>query len=494
MKVKKWKRQKKLNNVFVRFICIFLFFTLFINKIICYAASDSDIWVKYGGEINGRAGFLLDANSGFELYEKRSDEKLYPASLTKIMTAVVVFDNVNNIDEILTFSYNAVTNNLEKNATTIGASAGDTLSVKDCLYAILLPSANDAANALAEYVAGSIRDFVMLMNEKAKELGMTNTHFENPTGLHHDNQYTTARDLGKLMMFAMKNDIFTQICSTNSYKHAPIRRYKNPDNSNNVMLNTNSMLIRGNSNYYRGTIAGKTGYTSQSGYNLIVATERDGMRLIFVVLGCKKINDRFVDAKNVLNFYYENYKSLMIKDVDARFNTSMYDFTIKNIVIVEVLHITVNDRDCITLPKDVDFSDLTYKISYRVEDVNDPYSIGSISYYLNNKLVGSTSLQGRGDDSKEEILTSYLNLSSSVDEVKDVYSSQNSNYINVDMPIYRDSSGNLVFSKPILTLFMILSVLITITILFLFFTSRYFANVNKMVYNRWRKFKRRYRL
>ena len=483
----------KLNKKFIRVICIIILFSFF-NNFLCYADSSNDKWVKYSGELNGRSGFALDANSGFILYENRADEKLHPASLTKIMTAVVVFDNVSNIDELLTFSYNSVTNNLDTNATTIGASPGDTLSVRDCLYAILLPSANDAANALAEHVAGNIKDFVLLMNEKAKELGMENTHFENPTGLHHDNQYTTARDLGKLMMFAMKNDIFVQICSTTSYKHAPIRRYKNPNNSNNVMLNTNSMLSRGNQNYYRGVIAGKTGYTSQSGYNLVACAERDGMRIIFVVLGCKKINDRFVDAKNIFNFYYDNYKSLKIKEVDERFNTSLYDLSIKNIVLVEVLHITVNDRDSITLPKDANFSDLTSKISYRVEDVDDPFSIGNISYYLNNKLVGSTSLQGRPDDDTEAILTSYLNLSSSIDEVNDVYSSQNSNYINSDMPIYRDSAGNLTFSKPIITLFMILSILSILIILFLLFNSRYFANVNKIVYNKWRKIKRRYRL
>ena len=218
------------------------------------------------------------------------------------------------------------------------------------------------------------------------------------------------------------------------------------------------------------------------------------MRIIFVVLGCKKINDRFADAKNIFNFYYDNYKSLKIKEVDERFNTSLYDLSIKNIVLVEVLHITVNDRDSITLPKDANFSDLTSKISYRVEDVDDPYSIGNISYYLNNKLVGSTSLQGRPDDDTEAILTSYLNLSSSIDEVNDVYSSQNSNYINSDMPIYRDSAGNLTFSKPIITLFMILSILSILIILFLLFNSRYFANVNKIVYNKWRKIKRRYRL
>ena len=484
---------QKLNNKFDKSFLIFLTIILLIDTNICYANNENGLWVKYQGELNARSAFVIDANSNVILYEKKADIKMYPASLTKVMTAVVVFDNVNNIDSLLTFSYNAVTNNLENNATTMGASAGDTLTVKDCLYAILLPSANDAANALAEYVAGSIKDFVTLMNEKAKELGMENTNFVNPTGLHHENQYTTARDLGKLMKYAMKNEIFSQISSTNSYRHAPIRRYKNPNNSNNVMLNTNSMVVRGSKYYYKGTVAGKTGYTSEAGYNLISCVERDQMLLIFVDLGCKKINDRFEDAKNVLDFYFNNYKSLKIKEVDSRFKTSFYDLSIKNIILVKVLHIVVNNKDSITLPKSKNFSDLTSKITYRVEDIDDPFSIGNISYFLNNKLVGSTSLQGKDESDTEEILTAYLNLSSSVDSANDVVSNQKTNYINSDIPIYRDSAGNLTLSKPMFVFISIIIGIIILILLFKLFTSRYFKNVNKIVYNRWRKVRRKYR-
>ena len=117
-------------------------------------------------------------------------------------------------DTLVNFSYTAVTRDIDRNSVTIGASAGDQLSIKDCLYCLLLPSANDAANALAEYVAGSINDFALLMNEKAEMLGLKNTHFVNPSGLHDDEQYTTAYDMAKMLQYAMKYPIFYEISSS----------------------------------------------------------------------------------------------------------------------------------------------------------------------------------------------------------------------------------------------------------------------------------------
>ena len=170
-------------------------------------ADNKDAWPYYNGEISSKAAIVMDADSSKILYSYNQDEKLYPASLAKIMTAIIVFDYVKgNYDSMVNFSYTAVTKDIDRNSVTIGASAGDQLSIKDCLYSLLLPSANDAANALAEYVAGSINDFVLLMNEKAENLGLKNTHFVNPSGLHDDNQYTTAYDMAIIARELLKHE------------------------------------------------------------------------------------------------------------------------------------------------------------------------------------------------------------------------------------------------------------------------------------------------
>lgn len=470
------------NRVFKKIIYSVLTIILIINNLVVFntfAAENDDLWVRYNGDYLGQSGFVVEANSGVVLYENNPDTKMYPASLTKIMTALVVFDKVSNLEENLVFSYNAVTNGLDKKTTTIGASSGDRLSIKDCLYAILLPSANDAANALAEHVAGNIRDFVSLMNEKAEKLGMTNSHFKNPTGLHDDEQYTTARDLSIMMSYAMKNTTFAQMSSSLSYRHAPIRRYKDPENSNNVMLNTNSMLATGSGFYYRGVIAGKTGFTNEAGYNLIECVERNNMRLIFVDLGCKKINDRFIDARNIFNYYFENYQALLIKDYDYRFsNENDYNMTIDDVVLVKSLQLTVDNNASVTLPKSIDFSALKSDIAYVVTDLNNKSAIGTITYTLDDKQVGSCSLIGADVYEEDRIYTSYLNLSRVEDSAKVKSDSVNEIYVNSDRPIYFDENGKIRFSKPVLIMLIIILSLIVIYFIYRFFNSNVFMTFN----------------
>ena len=152
-------------------------------------------------EITSEAGILYDVTNGRVLFEKNADEKLAPASTTKLMTALLVLEKA-KLDDKVTFSKTAVTD-LEAGAVKIGLVEGDQVAVKDCLYALLLKSANEVANGLAEHVSGSISGFSELMNARARELGCTNTHFVNPTGLKSDEQYTTCRDMAKIAAAAL---------------------------------------------------------------------------------------------------------------------------------------------------------------------------------------------------------------------------------------------------------------------------------------------------
>ena len=179
-------------------------------------------WPSFTENIESEGAVLMDAHSGTVLYAKNEHAHYYPASITKVLTAIVVLEHVDNLEKKVTFSTAATKDNLEQNSTVIAATAGDKLSVRDCLYSLLLHSANDCANALAEYVAGSNAAFAEMMNEKAKAIGCTDSHFTNPSGLNDPNHYTSAMDMAKIMQYAIQNKNFLQIDATQVYTHGPI--------------------------------------------------------------------------------------------------------------------------------------------------------------------------------------------------------------------------------------------------------------------------------
>ena len=455
-------------------------------------------WPYYDKPVDAKAALVMDADSSKVLYSLNPDTKLYPASLAKIMTAIIVLDKVDgNYDDLVTFSYNSVTRDIDKNSVTIGASAGDQLSIKDCLYSLLLPSANDAANALAEHIAGSINDFALLMNEKADNLGLKNTHFVNPSGLHDDNQYTTASDMAKILQYALTYPIFSQISSSVSYRHAPIRKYKNPDNSNNQVLNTTGILVPGSGYYYNGVTAGKTGHTSNAGYNLVASARKNNMNLICVVLGCNKDRTRYQEAKSLFDFHFNNYKSLSIKDTDPRFSESISTITIDDVNIIDSLNITCDEKWHITLPSNADVNKVTSKISFQVDDIYNKYAIGSISYYYEDEFIGKCTLEGRNLEAVESIYTNHLNLSSPLnDDTDDERTSNNtvnSNANNNNALIYRNSSGNLVISKTLITVIVVILVSLILVFIVIFIYINIINNDN-ISFNKMKfRLKRRFR-
>lgn len=471
-------------RAYKRIIPIILLFCHLIDMICFSNVPSNNVWVRYEKELYGSAIYAMELNSGLVLFEKNPDKKMFPASLTKIMTVVVVLDNVSNLDEKLQFSYNAVTRDIDRNSTTIGASAGDVLSVIECLYCVLLPSANDAANALAEYVAGNINDFTLLMNEKAKRLGMLNTHFSNPTGLHNENNYTTARDMALLLNYAMTKDAFRQIIKTTTFKHSPIRKYRDPDNSNNTVLNTNSALLAGTSNYYKYTIGGKTGYTKDAGYTLAACAAKNGMEMLVVDLGCKKNDERFDDFKKICNFYFDHYKSYNIKELEPRFRDGYTDMTAEGVTLVRALRITVSDKASITIPKNVNIRDVDINISYIVEIDRDNNAIGTVKCYYDHESVGYCSLLGLPPEEVEDIHTAYLNISQQEGNRSVKVSDKSNRYINTDKPIYVDQNGVLTISRPVATFIEILLMLIIIVLLVLFFRSKYFIIIKETVSHR----------
>ena len=352
------------------------------------------IWPSFSGDLHSQNAILIDANSHCLLYDKGADQKIYPASITKILTALVVMEYVSSLDDIFVFSASSITQDIDRDSTTIGAIYGDRLTIKEGLYCLLLASANDVANALAEHIAGNNKDFALLMNNLAKKIGCTNSNFTNPTGMHDENHYTTCSDLAKIVSYALQYELFTQITSAISYRHAPIRKYKDPENSNNVVYNSDKMLATTNPYYIKGIISGKTGHTSVAGYNLSTVVRQNNTTLIAITCGAAKINQRYADTKQMLTWAFRNFKSLQINTADPRFAKNVGNLSIDGIDVVTPQIINVDSNKYITLPRDVYFEDLTSTLTFSEIDENDPYSVGMVKYYYKDILVGSASIRG----------------------------------------------------------------------------------------------------
>lgn len=246
--------------------------------------------------LNSKAGIVMNADTGEVLWSKDDKTTYYPASITKVMTALLVMENC-KMDEVVTFS-KAATTNLESGATTAQISAGDKLTVKECLYALMLKSANEVANGLAEHIAGSVPKFAEMMNNRAKELGCTNTHFVNPNGLNDSNHYTTAHDMALITAAAFKYDELRAIDTAERYT-LPATKV-NP--SGTVLNLNNKILMKKHEKYYPYAIAGKTGYTSKAGNTLVTMAEKDGVRLVTVTLMNKKYLAHYDDTKAMLEY------------------------------------------------------------------------------------------------------------------------------------------------------------------------------------------------
>ena len=256
-------------------------------------------------EIKAKAAVLMEVSSGKVLMEYNPDTKLFPASVTKIMTMLLVAEAINSkkitLADKVTCSANAAT----KGGSQIWLEEGESMTVDELLRATAIGSANDAATLLGEYVAGSETGFIDMMNNRAKELGMKNTHFENATGLDDttDTHLTTARDIGIMSCELLKYDFIRDYTTVwmDSLRDGKTE-----------LVNTNK-LVR----FYSGTTGLKTGTTAKAGCCVSASAERDGLHLVAVVMGSDNSNDRFNTAKAMLNWGFSNY-SCVIPEIDKK--------------------------------------------------------------------------------------------------------------------------------------------------------------------------------
>jgi D-alanyl-D-alanine carboxypeptidase len=338
--------------------------------------------------IEADGGILMDADTGTVLYGKNMDQSYYPASITKILTALIVLENC-SLDEMVEFSYDDVYN-VEAGSSSAGIDEGDTLTVRDCLYALMLASANESANALARHVSGSREAFAELMNEKAASLGCTGSHFANPSGLNDENHYTTAYDMALITREAIKNSVFLEINGTRSYKLAPTKR--SPEGG--YVANHHRMLNKNESVYYPGAFAGKTGYTTRAGNTLVTCAREDGMTLIAVVLNGHK--SHYSDTKALFDFGFGNFRSLKAADYETSYRSVENELSIGGMTTDDGLTLTLDTDGRVIIPKEASFSDVTSTLSYELTGDEPADVIAAIHYTYNDYPVGSVYLRCPG--------------------------------------------------------------------------------------------------
>lgn len=344
--------------------------------------------------IVAESAILMDVSSGLVLYKKNADKKQYPASITKIMTTLLAIEN-SSLDEIVIFSKKAVFG-IEPGSSHIGVEVGEKLTMEQCLYAMMLESANEVCLGVAEHVAGSIDGFVKLMNERAKELGCKNTHFMNPNGLHNDKHYTTANDMALIAQAAIKNNIFRKVTGTKQYTIPKTNKKKE---ARTWIKNHNQMLngYKYPKYEYKYCIGGKTGYTMRAQSTLVTYGEKKGITLVTVVLkdlGPSYSANEYTDSTKLLNYGFHHFKTY---DVANNSNQSIKPglFTKYSALLNSnnpLIYVAPGTK--ITIPKSVSFDAIEQNFTYNAPTAfqQGENIIGTITYFYDGKQLGTGSI------------------------------------------------------------------------------------------------------
>jgi len=381
-----------------KILFVLLIIIIFIYVTPAYAAEPPSIF--------GKAGILIDFETGQILYQKNPHEKLYPASTTKMLTGLIILEN-HSLNEIVTVDSESPF----VQGSKIFIEEGEQLSVKDLLYATLIDSSNDCAAALAIFHSGSIENFAILMNQRAKELGANDSNFVNPHGLHDDNHFTTAYDLSLIAQEAYKNDLFREIVSLATYhmsitnKHDEPRYYKT---SNKFLFDTNLMYY--NNKYvtikYDIVDGIKSGYTTNSKNVLVSTAKKNEIRLISVVMRSDTDN-LYLDSRKLLDYGFDNYKY------------HYFTFSGNKITSIPIENGTVNSLNLFASSTIKNLIPITYDIG-KIEEkiilnqvilpvhVNDV--LGKIEYYIDDKLIGSSDLIADKEVIEKNLLLSITNF------------------------------------------------------------------------------------
>ncbi len=335
-----------------------------------------------GPAIGAQSAILLEANTGVVLYAKNIDEKLYPASTTKLMTCLIAAEN-SQLDEMVTFSHDAVFN-LEPGSSNIGIDEGQSMPMEECLYGILVASANEVANAVAEHIAGSQDAFAEMMNKKAVELGCKNSHFMNAHGLYDEDHYVSAYDLALIAKAFFQNELLAKIGNTAS--HHFIATSTQPDD---FIWRNKHELVTGNIPY-EGIKGGKTGYTDEARQTLVTCAEQNGMKLICVILK-EESPEQFYDTVKLFDYGFTNFTVANVAENETRYSIQNSNFfnTSSDIFGNSSPILSLNQDSYLIMPKNASFSELDSEISYNTTNEQE---VAMIQYYYHGAYMGTATL------------------------------------------------------------------------------------------------------
>lgn len=352
--------------------------------------------------LESNAAVVIEAETGTVLYDKNMNMRCYPASITKILTAILGIENSSLQDMVYYSEANIAA--VPRDSSHIAINPGEELTMENTLYGLLLASANECANAIAEHVSGSIPAFVDRMNERAKELGAINTHFANANGLPDENHYTTCYDMAMISRAAVFNETYRKINGTTSYMIPPTNLQ--PESR---PVNTMHHLILNGSSHYEGCFGGKTGYTTVAGSTLVTFAERDGMTLICVIMQSTSPTC-FTETAALLDYGFLSFKRVNVAENENNYTFHRDNFFPSSSSIFEhtSLDIELNKNSVIILPINAEFSDAKAELTFtnvgeveelenvpeQTEDLeqrNSP-TLATITYSYGGHYVGSATL------------------------------------------------------------------------------------------------------
>ncbi len=365
-------------------LCASLLLTALLVPAYSIRAAAAAVWVAPEGEITAGAAIVMDADTETVLWGSNIYEQCYPASITKIMTGLLVLENCDQ-DEMVTITADSVYG-LESGAVTAGLSVDDVVSVRDLLYATLLRSAADSSNALAIHVAGGIPEFAAMMTERARELGCTGTVFKNPSGLTDADHVTTVYDMALIGRACFNNPAFMEIEAVEEYKMGPTAKYPG-----GLTVSMGHKMVRSDTRYSdERVVGGKTGFISAAGNTLITMAESEGRRLVAVVMKDKN-PQHYQDTKFLLDFGFDNFENTEVEDPVTRFDAAERLRTDK-IAEGADCHILAAGPAIVTVPAGADPEDLTVSYDYNMTEFAPELAVARMIFHYADVRNGSVYL------------------------------------------------------------------------------------------------------
>ena len=382
-----------------RRVTAFLLVVFTLLSILPLPVKADEYWPE-GVSTLSKSAVVMEVNTGTILYEKKSHDRHYPASITKIMTVLLAIENC-DLDEMVTFSADAVFKN-EGSTSHIARNLDEQLTVEQCLYAIMLESANECAYAIAEHVGqklgGDYRTFIDLMNTRAEELGCKDTHFNNCNGLPDKDHWVSAYDMALISAEAYKNETFRTIAGSPSYTIPKTNKCKSefPCHNHHKMI----YPYRGDdSQIYKYCTGGKTGYTTVANNTLVTYAEKDGMTLVCVVMDADS-PDHYTDTRKLFDYCFENFQVLNIAEND----TALAEDSKKEYGVLNTYepYVKLDENAYIIMPKGASFSDASYE---KTESAQDGEMVASLTYTYAGHTVGNAHIVKTGAKVKDNYYT-----------------------------------------------------------------------------------------